>query len=86
MLYKLGRKLSLVGSEKPKLIREFDSSKIRKKLCGIFNVAESTVCQIFKCHEDIEDGCSVGKGKKKKKRMKMSEFPAVEKCLHVRLK
>lgn len=74
------RKINVLSlSDKFKIINAFESGKSRCEIRSEFGLPESSYYKIIKFKDSIKSQCSEGHGKIK--RIRLSEFPDVEKCL-----
>ncbi|GBP70103.1 Tigger transposable element-derived protein 4 [Eumeta japonica] len=74
------RKIKVLSlSDKLKIVNAFESGKFRNEIQREFNLPESTYYKIIKSKDSIKSACSDGHGNIK--RIRVSEFPNIEKCL-----
>ncbi|XP_057336463.1 tigger transposable element-derived protein 4-like [Microplitis mediator] len=74
------RKINVLSlSDKLKIINAFESGKSRCEIRSEFGLPESSYYKIIKFKDSIKSQCSEGHGNIK--RIRLSEFPDVEKCL-----
>ena len=74
------RKVNFLStSDKLEIIREFEAGKTRETIIKDYNVPKSTLGRILQSKEKIELKCLQGQGRHKK--MRLAEYPELEKCL-----